>query len=96
MSYQFNINPNKLPDEKILRHKDFGKLMQNYQKMTHPLYRTPLYRFRKVLLIVVLTLLVAWLVAEFGMEQGKKSDSKDSVNKPVIHRDVKEKVKQHP
>jgi hypothetical protein len=71
-NYNFNIDPKEPREEEIMRHKDFGKVMQNYQRMTHPLYRTPLYRYRKILLIVILVLLVAWLVAEFGDEQKEK------------------------
>jgi hypothetical protein len=65
-SYKFNLNPKEPRDEQIMRHKDFGKVMQNYQRMTHPLYRTPLYRYRKIFLIVLIVLIVAWLIAEFG------------------------------
>jgi hypothetical protein len=72
MAYRFNIDPKEPREEQILRHKNFGKIMHNYQRMTHPLYRTPLYRYRKVLLIVVITLIVAWLVAEFGDELGER------------------------
>jgi hypothetical protein len=86
--FKFNIDPKEPRDEQINRHKDFGKVMQNYQRMTHPLYRMPLYRFRKVLLIVVLVLIVAWLVAEFG-EGGKKAPpvNTDSLKKEMQHRD---------
>ncbi|HET6991813.1 MAG TPA: hypothetical protein VFJ43_10835, partial [Bacteroidia bacterium] len=89
-NYKFNINPKEPREEQIAKHKDFGKVMQNYQRMTHPLYKTPLYRYRKLFLIVFLTLFVAWLVAEFGENNTEKKippvDSthqlkKDSVKK---------------
>lgn len=55
----------------INRKKDFGRVMHQYQKMTHPLYRTPLYRYRKVFLTVLLVLMCVWLVVEFGDEEPK-------------------------
>lgn len=76
--FKFNIDPKEPRDEQIEKHRDFGKVMQNYQRMTHPLYRTPLYRFRKIFLIVILVLLVAWLVAEFSETDGQK-ERKDSL-----------------
>lgn len=78
-NYKFNIDPKEPREEQIARHKDFGKVMQNYQKMTHPLYRTPLYRYRKIFLIVVLVLLVAFIVAEFGEGNEAKKEKRDSL-----------------
>lgn len=78
-NYKFNIDPKEPREEQIARHKDFGKVMQNYQKMTHPLYRTPLYRYRKIFLIVVLVLLVAFIVAEFGDGNEAKKEKRDSL-----------------
>jgi hypothetical protein len=74
-NFKFNIDPKDPREEQIARHKDFGKVMQNYQRMTNPLYRTPLYRYRKIFIAVLLALLVAFLVAEFGDEsdEGKKN-----------------------
>ncbi|MCX6311579.1 MAG: hypothetical protein NT084_08060 [Bacteroidetes bacterium] len=90
-NYKFNIDPKEPREDQIERHKDFGKVMQNYQRMTNPLYKTPLYRYRKLFLIVFLVLFVAWLVAEFGENENEKKNSpvdsaqqlkKDSV-KPI-------------
>ncbi|HLG02704.1 MAG TPA: hypothetical protein VI731_03855 [Bacteroidia bacterium] len=75
-AYKFNLNPKEPREDLIARHKNFGKILSGYQRMTHPLYRTPLYRHRKTLLIVILVLLVAWLVAEFGEEQKEKQKQK--------------------
>jgi hypothetical protein len=87
-NFKFNIDPKDPREDQIARHKDFGKVMQNYQRMTHPLYRTPLYRYRKIFIAVLLALLVAFLVAEFGDgrddEKKKPTDSllkKDSLVK---------------
>ena len=88
-NFKFNIDPKDPREEQIARHKDFGKVMQNYQRMTNPLYRTPLYRYRKLFIAVLLVLIVAWLIAEFG--DGKEEEKnvpadtmphrKDSVKK---------------
>jgi hypothetical protein len=67
--YSFHINPNEPGEDRINRKKDFGRVMQNYERMTHPLYRTPLYRYRKVFLSLLLVLVCVWLVIEFGNEE---------------------------
>lgn len=78
--YKFNIDPRPPKEEKIAEHRDFGKVMHNYQRMTNPLYRTPLYRYRKVFFGVLLVLVVAWLIAEYGdeHEQEIKQHQSDS------------------
>ncbi len=86
-NYKFNIDPKDPREDQIARHKDFGKIMHNYQRMTNPLYRTPLYRYRKVFLVVLLVLLVAWLISEYGDEQKENSEKKDSIQTE----DVREK-----
>jgi len=60
----FNIDKPDLPDEQINKHKDFKKLMYNYQSATKPLYKTPLYRYRKVFVIILLVLLVMFIIVE--------------------------------
>ena len=88
-NYHFNIDPKEPREEQIARHKDFGKVMQNYQKMTHPLYRTPLYRYRKIFLVVVLVLLVAFVVAEFGDgDREEKKERKDSLKEAPVKKDT--------
>lgn len=58
---------NEVPsEEEMSRYKDFGKLTHNYQRMTEPLYKRPIYRYRKGFLIILLVLLVLWLIIEFG------------------------------
>jgi len=62
---KFKIDPPELKDEQINKHKDFKKLMYNYQSATKPLYKTPLYKNRKVFLIILLILLVMFVIIEF-------------------------------
>lgn len=69
--YSFHIDPKEPGDDMINRKKDFGRVMHQYQKMTHPLYRTPLYRYRKVFLTLLLVLVSVWLVVEFGEDDPK-------------------------
>lgn len=61
---KFNIDKPDLPDEQINKHKDFKKLMYNYQTATTPLYKTPLYKNRKVYLIILIILLVTYVIIE--------------------------------
>lgn len=66
--YKFNIDKKIPSDEQIDKHKDFKKLLYNYQKGTKPLYKTPLYKKRKVYLVVLLILLIVYLVVEFSQK----------------------------
>jgi len=62
--HKFNIDPPDLPDEQINKHKDFKKLMYNYQSATKPLYKTPLYKNKKVFVIILLILLMIFVIFE--------------------------------
>jgi hypothetical protein len=81
--FKFNIDPAPPKEEKIAEHRNFGEVLHNYQRMTNPLYKTPLYRYRRVFLSLVLVLVVAWLISEYGnderMEQEKRAA--DSVHR---------------
>jgi hypothetical protein len=61
---KFNIDQPDLPDDRINKHKDFKKLMYNYHSATKPLYKTPLYKNKKVFLIILLILLVMFVIVE--------------------------------
>lgn len=61
---KFNIDKPDLPDEKINKHKDFNKLMYNYQSATKPLYKTPLYKNKKVFVVVLIILLIMFFIVE--------------------------------
>lgn len=52
--------------EDMNKYKDFGKLTHNYQRMTKPLYKRPVYRYRKGFLMILLILLLLYLIIEFG------------------------------
>lgn len=83
--YSFHINPNEPGEDRINRRKDFTRVMQNYERMTHPLYRTPLYRHRKVFLSLLLVLVCVWLVIEFGDEEVKdKSKAGDTLKRDTV------------
>jgi hypothetical protein len=81
--YKFNIDPKPPKEEKIAEHRNFGHVLHNYQRMTNPLYKTPLYRYRKVFLSLILVLVVAWLIAEYGNEETmeKQKNSADSIRR---------------
>jgi len=70
---KFNIDKPDLPDEQINKHKDFKKLMYNYQSATTPLYKTPLYKNKKVFIVILLILLVMFVIIE-AMEKEEGSD----------------------
>jgi hypothetical protein len=76
---KFNIDHSDLPDERINKHKDFKKLMYNYQSATKPLYKTPLYKNKKVFLIILLILLVMFVIVE--VLEKEKAQENQPVNK---------------
>ncbi|MBI3512095.1 MAG: hypothetical protein HY064_15665 [Bacteroidetes bacterium] len=80
-NYKFQLNPKEPREDMIERHRDFGKVLHNYQKMTHPLYRTPLYRYRSILLGVLIVLTLTWMIVEFGGNQQEKKHRADSIRK---------------
>ena len=61
---KFNIDQADLPDEQINKHKDFKKLMYNYQSATTPLYKTPLYKNKKVFVVILIILLIMFVIIE--------------------------------
>lgn len=81
--YKFNIDPRLPKEEKIAEHRDFGKVMHKYKRTVNPLQNTPLYKYRKVFFALLLVLVVAWLVTEYGEEQEQeiKKEQADSIRK---------------
>lgn len=69
---KFNIDKPDLPDEQINKHKDFKKLMYNYQSATTPLYKTPLYKNKKVFIVILLILLVMYVIIEVLEKEEKE------------------------
>ncbi len=67
----FNIDKPDLPDDQINKHKDFKKLMYNYQLATKPLYKTPLYKLKnnRILIIILLVLLIMFIIVEIAEKE---------------------------
>ncbi len=64
--HKFNIDQPDLPDKQIDKHKDFKKLIHDYQKATKPLYKTPLYKNKYVFLVILLILLLTYIISEYS------------------------------
>jgi hypothetical protein len=82
--YKLNIDKPALSDEKINKHKDFKKLYYNYHRATKPLYKTPIYKDKKVFLALLLILLLTYIIAEYTdkEKEEKKSPTEQSTDKP--------------
>ncbi|HET6226430.1 MAG TPA: hypothetical protein VFF27_09140 [Bacteroidia bacterium] len=74
INLKFKSDNTPLSDTQINKHKNFTTLMHEYQKGTTPLYKTPLYKNKKVFLVLLLILLVLFLVVEV-LEKEEKQDS---------------------
>lgn len=79
--YKLNIDKPDLSDEKINKHKDFKKLMYNYQRATKPLYKTPIYRNKKVFLALLLILLITYLISEYTDKKDNAPNEPDKEQK---------------
>ena len=68
MNQHYRITPNgrgsEPTDAELLRYKDSGKLLYNYQRATTMLHRRPLYKDRKAFIALVLIVLLAWFISE--------------------------------
>jgi hypothetical protein len=82
--YKFDIDKPDLPEDRINKHKDFKKLMYNYQHATKPLYKTPLYKNKKVFLVILLILLVMFLIVEVLEKEEQNTPPKQET--PVTDR----------
>lgn len=79
INLKFKSNDNPLSDAQINKHKNFTKLMHEYQRGTTPLYKTPLYKNKKVFLVLLLILLVLFVVVEV-LEKEEKEKSATPTN----------------
>lgn len=64
INLKFKSDNPPLSDDQIDKHKNFTKLMHEYQRGTTPLYKTPLYKNKKVFLVLLLILLVLFVIIE--------------------------------
>jgi hypothetical protein len=69
---KFETDSVYLSDEQIEKHKNFNKLIHEYQNAIKPLYKTPLYKNKNVFLVVLLILLVLFIIVESVLTDEKK------------------------
>jgi hypothetical protein len=81
--YKLNIDPRPPKEDKIAAHRDFGKVMGKYKRTVNPLYNNPIYRHRKVFFGLLLVLVIAWIVSEYGDEHELqiKQEQQDSIQR---------------
>jgi hypothetical protein len=72
INLKFKSDNIPLSDTQINKHKNFTKLMHEYQRGTTPLYKTPLYKNKKVFLVLLLILLMLFLVVEVLEKEEKQ------------------------
>lgn len=68
MKRQYRISPEGRGTEpgveEILRYRNAGKLLHNYQRALILVHRKPLYKDPKAFLVIVLIVLLAWFISE--------------------------------
>ena len=68
MKHEYRISPKgqgpEPSDAELLRYRDSGKLLYNYQRAGAMLHRKPLYKDPKAFLALLLIVLLAWFLSE--------------------------------
>ena len=82
MSYKFKIGNTIPPDEKIDKHKDFKKLRANYDKQVTPLYKKPLYKDPKALIVVLIILLLTYILVEVYQKDENEDQKIEKTDSP--------------
>lgn len=80
MKHRYRISPEgrgtEPTDSELLRYKDGGRLLYNYQKAASLLHRRPIYRDPRAFLVLLVIVLLAWLISEAG--PGPKAPEEDT------------------
>ncbi|HEY8399689.1 MAG TPA: hypothetical protein VIK89_00430 [Cytophagaceae bacterium] len=93
--YKINRNKKVLSDERINSHKDFNKLLDNYQHIYHqkqanrPLYKKPGF-MGFIMLVLLITFVIVtvtdkeeqWINAKEKAKKGIIDSSKTTINQP--------------
>ncbi len=74
MNYKFKIGNTIPPDDKIDKHKDFKKLRANYDETVKPLYKRPLYKDPKALIVVLIILLLTYVLVEVYQKEANEEN----------------------
>lgn len=68
MKHHYRISPKgqgpEPTDQELLRYRDSGKLIYNYQRAASAIHRKPIYRDPKAFLALLLIVLLAWFISE--------------------------------
>jgi hypothetical protein len=81
INLKFKSDAPKLSDAQINTHKNFTKLMHEYKTGTTPLYKTPLYKNKKVFLVLLVIFLIMFLIAEV-LEKEEQPKSPTNTTQP--------------
>lgn len=86
-NYKIKVDEKELPPERIDSHKNFGKVLTQYQSLTQPIYKRPLYKNPRTFAGIVLIASIAGLVwlAMKEEEAAKKTATADSLAVPQEH-----------
>lgn len=81
INLKFKSDSPQLSDTQINTHKNFTKLMHEYKAGTTPLYKTPLYKNKKVFLVLLIILLIMFLIVEV-LEKEEQQNSPTNTTQP--------------
>lgn len=73
MKRQYRISPEgrgrEPGTEEVLRYRNAGKLLHNYQRALVLVHRRPVYKDPKAFLVILLVVLLAWFISEVSDKQ---------------------------
>lgn len=76
--YRLDMEHKELTDQDVLKYKNFGKLVYNYQIATKPIYKKPLYKDPKMFIaLVIIILLAIWVAEETSKEREAQKGSQE-------------------
>lgn len=78
---RYKVNKIKVTDNEINKHKDFGKLIANYQKATRPITKSHLYKYknRNIFMVILIILLLLWLLFYEANKEEQEMNEKDKI-----------------
>jgi len=68
--------------EEILRYRDAGKLLHNYQRALLQVHRKPLYKDPKSFLVIILIVLLAWFISEVAEKHPPPASTNEQPGMP--------------
>lgn len=78
--FKLGEEPAPPSDEEVKRYGDFGKVVGRHNKLLHDLHRKPLYRDKRLFLVVLIIGLITYLVWEAAEKDHQHTDPTEQLS----------------